>query len=71
MLGTSLKNLTSSHKIIDIIHLYSHCISYTRVEELEIEVTYTSVQKLNVCPELIKNHHICEPVLLLIILIGS
>ena len=65
-------SLSSSRKIIDIIHLYGHCISYTGVEELEIEVTYTSLQKLSVCPELIKkNHHICEPVLLLIILIGS
>ena len=50
MLGMSLKNLTSSRKIINIIH----CISYSGVEEPKIEVTYTSVQKLSVCSELIK-----------------
>ena len=39
MLGMSLKCLTSSRKIIDIIHRYGHCISYTAIEELEIEVS--------------------------------
>ncbi|GFY61318.1 uncharacterized protein TNIN_438811 [Trichonephila inaurata madagascariensis] len=40
----SLKSLTSIRKIIDIIHRYGYCISYPDVEELETEVTYTSVQ---------------------------
>ncbi|GFU10138.1 uncharacterized protein TNCV_3449271 [Trichonephila clavipes] len=44
MLGMSLKSLTSSLKIIDVIHRYGHCISYPGVEELETEATYTSVQ---------------------------
>ena len=55
MLEISLKSLASSRKNIDVIHLYGHCISCTGIEELEIEITYTSVQKLSVCPELIKN----------------
>ncbi|GFQ68872.1 uncharacterized protein TNCT_426191 [Trichonephila clavata] len=41
----SLKSLTSSRKIIDIIHRYGHCISYPGVEELETETIYTSEQK--------------------------
>ena len=49
----------SSHIINDIIHCYGHCISCTGVEELKIEVRYTSVQKLSVCPELIiKSPHL-------------
>lgn len=54
MLGMALKSLTSSRKIIDIIHRYGHCISYPGVEELETEATYTSVEKSSVCPETIK-----------------
>ncbi|GFW57469.1 hypothetical protein TNCV_543791 [Trichonephila clavipes] len=53
MLGMSLKSVTSSLKIIDIIHRYGHCISYPGVEELETEVTYTSVQNSSICPETI------------------
>lgn len=54
MLGMTLKSLTSSRKIIDIINHYGHCISYPGVGEVETEATYTSLQKSNVCPELIK-----------------
>ncbi|CAH2103948.1 unnamed protein product [Euphydryas editha] len=54
MLGMALKSLTSSRKIIDIIHRYGHCISYPGVEELETEATYTSIEKSSVCPETIK-----------------
>lgn len=54
MLGMSLKSLTSSRKIIDIIHRYGHCISYQGIEELETEATYTSIEKSSLCPETIK-----------------
>lgn len=36
----TLKNLTITRKIIDIIHRYGHCFSYPEVGELETEVTY-------------------------------
>ena len=51
MLGMTLKSLTSSRKIIDIVNRYGHCISYQGVEELETEITYTSMEKSSLCPE--------------------
>lgn len=57
MLGMTLKSLTSSRKIIDIINRYGHCISYQGVEELETETTYTSIEKSTLCPEKIKKNH--------------
>lgn len=54
MLGMTLKSLTSSRKIIDIIHRYGHCISYPEIEELETEATYTSIKKSSLYPETIK-----------------
>nr|XP_046473658.1 uncharacterized protein LOC124214934 isoform X2 [Neodiprion pinetum] len=54
MLGMTLKSLTSSRKIIDIINRYGHCISYQGVEELETETTFTSMKKSSLCPEKIK-----------------
>jgi len=54
MLGMTLKSLTSSRKIIDIINRYGHCISYQGVEELETETTYTSIEQSSLFPEKIK-----------------
>ncbi|GFS69366.1 hypothetical protein TNCV_4011741 [Trichonephila clavipes] len=63
MLGISLKSLTSSRKIIDIIHRYGHCISYPVVEELEKEATHTSVQNTSICPEtIVKSPLLCTGV---------
>lgn len=53
-LGMTLKSLTSSRKIVDIVNRYGHCISYQSVEELETETTYASIEKSNLCPEKIK-----------------
>lgn len=54
MLKMSLKSLTSSRKIIDIIDRYSHCISYPGVEELETKTKQRrnkdSIQKSKVFP---------------------
>ncbi|GFT76594.1 hypothetical protein TNCV_3678301 [Trichonephila clavipes] len=52
MLGMTLKSLTSSRKIIDIINRYGHCISYQGIEELETEITYSSEQS-SLCSETI------------------
>ncbi|XP_044730781.1 uncharacterized protein C2orf42 [Chrysoperla carnea] len=63
VLGMSLKSLTSSRKIIDVIHRYGHCISYPAVEELETEATYTSIQQSSICPEaIVKSPHLCTGV---------
>lgn len=63
VLGMTLKSLTSSRKIIDIIHRYGHCISYPGIEELETEATYASIKKSSLCPETIdKNPNLCTGV---------
>ncbi|GFW97903.1 uncharacterized protein TNCV_1426661 [Trichonephila clavipes] len=63
MLEMSLKSLTSSRKIIDIIHRYGNCISYPGIEELETEAIYTSVQNSSICPEtIVKSPLLCTGV---------
>lgn len=52
-LGITLKSLTSSRKVVDIINRYGHCISYNAIEELETEATYTSTSRAGLCPEII------------------
>ena len=34
MLGISMKNLTGSRKVIEILNRFGHCISYHAVEKL-------------------------------------
>lgn len=50
-LGIALKSLTSSRKVIDIIHRFGHCCSYTVIEELETEATYHASSKKRLFPE--------------------
>lgn len=50
-LGMTLKGLTNSRKIINIINKYGHCCSYTVLEELENEATFASAQQKFICPE--------------------
>lgn len=52
-LGMTLKSITSSRKVIDIINRYGHCISYSAIEELETEATFSSVSRSEICPEVI------------------
>ncbi|KAL4113704.1 hypothetical protein QTP88_017283 [Uroleucon formosanum] len=50
-LGITLKSLTSSRKVIDILNRYNQCTSYNVIEELETELTYSSInQLLGLCP---------------------
>jgi len=49
-LGITLKSLTSSRKVIDILNRYNQCTSYNVIEELEIELTYSSINQLGLCP---------------------
>ena len=39
MLGLTLKQLTSSKKVLQLVNRLSHCCSYNTIEELESEVT--------------------------------
>lgn len=50
-LGMTLKSLTSSRKIVDIINKYGHCCSYHIIEELETRATITSLNRSKICPE--------------------
>lgn len=50
-LGLSLKSLTSSRKVVEIINRYGHCCSYNLAEEIETEITSTSCQRSSRCPE--------------------
>ncbi|GFV55520.1 uncharacterized protein TNCV_2020461 [Trichonephila clavipes] len=55
-LGMTLKSLTSSRKVIDIINHYGHCISYNAIEELETEATYSSVSRTGICSEAVNKN---------------
>jgi hypothetical protein len=46
----TLKSLTSSRKVIDILNRYNQCTSYNVIEELETELTYSSIYQLGLCP---------------------
>lgn len=50
-LGMTLKSITNSKKVINIINKYGHCAGYTTIEELETEATFTSSNEAQVCPE--------------------
>lgn len=49
--GLALKSLTNSKKIVNLCNRYGHCCSYTVLEELETEATFTSTRQESVCPE--------------------
>lgn len=50
-LGLALKSLTNSKKIINILHRYGHCRSYSTLEGLETEATFTFCERTDVCPD--------------------
>lgn len=49
-LGITVKSLSSSEKLLRLLHSYGHCISYSKVLELETEATYTISETEKVCP---------------------
>ena len=49
-LGLAMKSLTSSRKVLTILNRYGHSINYTLAEELETELTYTSVDENRLIP---------------------
>lgn len=48
-LGITLKSLTSSRKVVDILNKYNQCTSYNITEELVTELTYSSVNQSGLC----------------------
>lgn len=49
-LGLALKSLTSSKKLIDLVHAYGHICGYDFLLQLETEATYTLVDNDDICP---------------------
>lgn len=49
--GLTLKSLTNSQKIVNIVNRYGHCCSYSTLEGLETEATFTSCELSEICPE--------------------
>lgn len=50
-LGMTLKGLTNSRKIINILNRFGHCCSYSVLEGLETEVTFSCTNRFDICPE--------------------
>ncbi|GFY61459.1 hypothetical protein TNIN_340721 [Trichonephila inaurata madagascariensis] len=52
-LGMTVKSLTSSRKMINIINRLGHCCNYNTLEELETEAMISSVSRSQICPPVI------------------
>lgn len=50
-LAMTLKSVTSSRKVVEIVNRYGHCCSYHTIEELETEATFSSSSRSLSCPE--------------------
>lgn len=50
-LGLAVKSLCNSKKVVNILSKYGHCCSYTTLEELETELTFSTVNSDYVCPQ--------------------
>lgn len=62
-LGMTVKSLTSSRRIINILNRLGHCCNYTTLEELETEATYSSVHRSEICPpDIIRKSSLCTGV---------
>ncbi|GFU22616.1 hypothetical protein TNCV_1304921 [Trichonephila clavipes] len=49
-LGMTMKSLTSSRKMINILNQLGHCCNYNTLEELETGATISSVNRFQICP---------------------
>ena len=59
-LGMCLKALTNSKNIINILNRFGHCSSYTILEGLETEATFSSTSRTDVCPEdILRTSNLC------------
>lgn len=50
-LGITMKSITSSRKVIDLLNKYGQCCSYNTIEELEAEATFSTLARSVICPE--------------------
>ena len=51
-LGLTLKSITNSREVIDIINKYGHCCSYNTIEKIENEATFS--KGMNLCASIIQ-----------------
>ena len=49
-LGLTVKRISGSRKLVEILNIYGYCISYNTVEELETELTYEVQSKKLLTP---------------------
>ena len=55
-----MKSLTGSKKVIEVLNHYGHCTSYTTIEELETELTFSSNSEQQITPpEMKQSPNIC------------
>ncbi|GFY56833.1 hypothetical protein TNIN_336681 [Trichonephila inaurata madagascariensis] len=55
-LGITMKSLTSSRKMINILNRLEHCCNYNTLEELETEAPISSVNRSQIChPDIIQS----------------
>lgn len=50
-LGMTMKSITSSRRVVDLLNKYGQCCSYNTIEELETEATFSTLSKSVICPE--------------------
>lgn len=59
-LGITIKSLTNSKKIVHLLNRSGHCCSYTILEGLETEATFTACLRSEICPEdIIQEKNLC------------
>ena len=50
VIGMTLKSLTGSRKVVDMMNRLGHCVSYNTTEELETELTFEANKDRNATP---------------------
>ncbi len=47
----SMKAMTGSRRVIEVLNRYGHCVSYSIVQEIETELIYSSVANSRLLPD--------------------
>lgn len=59
-LGIAVKGLTNSRKVLEILNRYGQCCSYSKLEELETEATFTACSLTeSTPPDMERNPNLC------------
>ncbi|KAK0180597.1 hypothetical protein PV327_002963 [Microctonus hyperodae] len=62
-LGMSIKSLSNSRKIVNILNRFGHCCNYNALEELETETTISSVASTQIFPlDIVRDPLLCSGV---------